>query len=408
MTVDTSVPFVPLKLVPEFFDHATLGIVRSLGRLGVETIAFHDARGAPAACSRYSRRRCIWDPAEGAVDPVDLLRRLGEWIGERAVLLATDDVSSSLLSERAAELTPWYRFPEQAPGLAQSLYDKRELGLICERIGIPTPRNVCPPDRDAVLEFAATAEFPVVVKAIDSWRLQAATGRRMAIAEDRHELVEQYDALAVDPDNLMLQEYIPGGADSVWMLDGYFNADSECLFAVTGRKLRQFPPYTGMTSLGECVPNAEVEALTRRLAKEIGYRGVIDLGYRYDARDGRYKLLDLNPRVGASFRLFVGDGEMDAVRAAYLDLTGQEVPPSRTQPGRRWVVENLDLVSARRYLRDGSLSPAAWLKSFRGVEEAAWLALDDPLPFFAMSWRFALMKARGSTRRGRHGLFATP
>src|SRR2546425_3495393 len=39
--------------------------------------------------------------------------------------------------------------------------------------------------------------------------------------------------------NLMLQEYIPGGEDSVWMFNGYFNEHSECLFGITGKKLRQ-------------------------------------------------------------------------------------------------------------------------------------------------------------------------
>ena len=62
-----------------------------------------------------------------------------------------------------------------------------------------------------------------------------------------------------DP-NLMLQEYIPGGDDSIWMFNGYFDANSDCLAGFTGRKLRQTPPYTGVTSLGVCLPNDVVRA----------------------------------------------------------------------------------------------------------------------------------------------------
>jgi hypothetical protein len=51
------------------------------------------------------------------------------------------------------------------------------------------------------------------------------------------------------------------------------------------------------------------------------------------------------------------------------------------------LVENLDLVSSLRYWRDGRLSPAEWLHSFRGVEEFSWFAPDDPLPTLAMAWR---------------------
>jgi predicted ATP-grasp superfamily ATP-dependent carboligase len=176
------------------------------------------------------------------------------------------------------------------------------------------------------------------------------------------------------------------------MLNGYFDGDSECHAPVTGRKLRQLPPYTGVTTLGVCVPNPDVEETNRRFMQAIGYRGVLDIGYRYDARDGRYKLLDVNPRIGATFRLFVGEDGMDVVRALYLDLTGQPVPPSRAREGRKWVVENLDVAASRRYARDGRLTLRQWLGSFRGVDEAAWLALDDPLPFVMMAAQFALAR----------------
>ena len=104
--------------------------------------------------------------------------------------------------------------------------------------------------------------------------------------------------------NTMLQEYIPGGPDTSGCSTAT-STRSDCLFGFTGRKLRQSPPYTGMTSLGVCLPNPDVAQTTTRFTKEIGYRGVLDIGYRYDARDGRYKLLDVNPRLGATFRLFV-------------------------------------------------------------------------------------------------------
>jgi ubiquinone/menaquinone biosynthesis C-methylase UbiE len=168
------------------------------------------------------------------------------------------------------------------------------------------------------------------------------------------------------------------------MWNGYFDEASDCRFGITGRKLRQTPPYTGMTSLGECADNPEVDAITRRFAKAIGYRGILDIGFRFDARDGSYKVLDVNPRLGATFRLFVGADGLDVVRALYLDLTGQPVPPSEPHPGRRWLVEDLDLLSSLRYHRDGVLAARAWLRSFRGLEEGAWFAVDDLLPALAV------------------------
>ena len=52
--------------------------------------------------------------------------------------------------------------------------------------------------------------------------------------------------------------------------------------------------------------------------KTIGYMGIMDFDYRLDLRDGRYKLLDFNPRIGAQFRLFESHDGMDVARAMSL------------------------------------------------------------------------------------------
>jgi len=55
--------------------------------------------------------------------------------------------------------------------------------------------------------------------------------------------------------------------------------------------------------------------MTIRFMQALNYRGALDLGYRYDSRDGRYKVNDISPRIGAMFRCFVGENGMDVARA---------------------------------------------------------------------------------------------
>jgi predicted ATP-grasp superfamily ATP-dependent carboligase len=155
-----------------------------------------------------------------------------------------------------------------------------------------------------------------------------------------------------------------------------------------------------VTSLGICLENEVVAQATTRLAKEVGYRGVIDIGYRYDERDGGYKLLDVNPRVGATFRLFVDrDTGVDVVRALYLDLTGQPVPPGRTPVGRKWLLDPWDVKSCLAYRSDGRLSLRGWAHAYRGVEELAWLAKDDPLPSLALAARVGAKRFHRAVQR---------
>jgi predicted ATP-grasp superfamily ATP-dependent carboligase len=123
------------------------------------------------------------------------------------------------------------------------------------------------------------------------------------------------------------------------------------------------------------------------------------LDFRLDQRDGRYKLIDFNPRPGASFRLCVDDRGLDAVRAAYLDLTAQPVRAGAPLAGRRWIVENWDLLGARRYLAAGRLSAREYARSLRGVQEGAWAARDDPAPFAVMLAEFVGLAARWTAHR---------
>ncbi len=226
------------------------------------------------------------------------------------------------------------------------------------------------------MQFVRTATFPVVMKPADSFLPKIAA---KAILHNAAELLEAYDAAAeAGLADVVLQDYIPGDARSVWMSNAYFGAGSECKAIFTGQKLRQVSE-TGIASLGICLPNEIVERQTREFMQALGYEGVLDVGYRYDPRDGQYKVLDVNPRIGGAFRLFVGTNGMDVVRACYMDLTGQSVPSSVPAYGRKWMLEE-DFTSALSDFRARKLTVKTWLHSLRGVKETHWFALDDPLP----------------------------
>jgi predicted ATP-grasp superfamily ATP-dependent carboligase len=160
--------------------------------------------------------------------------------------------------------------------------------------------------------------------------------------------------------------------------------------------------YGGTTSLGVCERNDRVERLTIDFMWALRYQGVLDVGYRYDARDGLYKLLDPNPRVGATFRLFVDEQGLDVVRVLYCDLTRQPVWPGRAHDGRKWLVENHDLDTSLAQLSAGTLTLRRWLASLGGVEEGAWFARDDLRPIFRVAGRWLAQAARGVKRRLRY------
>lgn len=299
----------------------------------------------------------------------------GRRLGGDAVLVPGSDEWSVFVGRHACSLAAAFRFPEQPLELVDGLASKRGLHDLARRHGLPTPRILVPADEDELAAAADELQFPVMLKPI----LSRPGLQGLELVSRREELLPRFRGMG-DTGNILCQEYIAGVDEDVWVFNGYFDATSRCLAAFTGRKLRQYPARMGLISLGMCEQNAEVIALTERFLAAVGYRGLVDIGYRWDRRDGRYKVLDINPRLGGAFRLFVDRNGMDVVRAMYLDLTGCPVPELAPKDGRKWMLEAAEILAYRHYRRDG-MGVLAWLRSLRGLEEGATFSLNDPVPF---------------------------
>lgn len=360
----------------------SLGIARTLGRLRIRTYLIAEKEPSPVASSRYWTKRYWWDFSTGANRLVEFLLRVRSEIGGRPILLTTSDQIAIFIEENASVLKDNFIFPASGAPVVRTLLNKWEMFLAAQEHGIPTPKTAYPQSRTEAIQFLDAVNVPIVLKPADPSLPATATKE---ILYTRDEVLQRYDRAARSGcANLILQEYIPGNADAVWMCNAYFGRGSECLAVFSGRKLRQ-TSSTGIASLAVCEPNHPVQDATRRFMQAAGYEGPVGIGYRYDARDGSYKILDVNARVSGVFRLFRATNGLDVVRICYLDLTGQNVPAAVPAVGRKWMLEE-DLISSFKALASGTLSLGQWVRSVRGVKETAWFAPDDPLPGFVWLW----------------------
>ena len=395
LSLDTRVPAVVFKTGRNLTHHGTVGIIRSLGRLGVPVYAAVEDSLTPAAVSRYLSGYSPWKGFEpGAESLVERLLAIGRRLRRPAILVPTDDLAAALVAEHAAALGPCFLFPRPPADLPRRLANKRSLHHLCARMGMPVPRIASPASWEELDDFIARASFPLMLKTVDS--LSMARGARSAVlVRTPAELLALYRAVAMpDRRNLLLQEYIPAACAEDWVVHGYANPQTGRLLTFTGRKLRSYPPFAGPTSLGVSVSNSVLESEARKLLRAIGYAGIFDLDYRLDQRDGRYKLLDFNPRIGANFRMFENHAAVDVVRALHLDLTGRPVPGAPPVEDRKFIVESQDWLAGLRYARHGELTFRAWLHSVRGRREYAWACADDPLPALVMGVRLFSRTAR--------------
>ncbi|MFI6471551.1 ATP-grasp domain-containing protein [Streptomyces sp. NPDC050516] len=385
---DRDVPGLIVKFGNYPLHHGGVGAIRSLGRLGVPMYAITEDRWTPAAQSRYLKRAFAW-PTTGAEEPaalVDGLLRIGRRIGRPAVLIPTDEEAAVLIAEHQKELAELFLFPSVTPELPRRLASKQGLHELCVEHGVPSPAAAFPDTYADVEDFARHARFPVVAKNREAFvrrRSPAVPGTTRI--EDRAHLLALARGWGERP-GVILQEYLPREQAEDWIVHAYFDENSTPLALFTGVKVRSWPPHAGMTANAYVVDNPELAALAEQFVKRIGFTGIVDLDLRFDRRDGRYKLLDFNPRMGAQFRLFENEAGVDVIRAQHLHLTGRRVPEGEQRAGHRYVVENIDLPALLAYRRSGYTTPHAPERP-TGTEYA-WVAGDDLRPFFTMMARF--------------------
>jgi predicted ATP-grasp superfamily ATP-dependent carboligase len=382
-SADRHVPALLLKIGRYPLYSGGVAVVRTLGRLGVSVYAITEDRLTPAAVPRYCAGTFVW-PVTAYEEPGHLagrLRAVGQRLGRRTVVVPVDDEAAVLVAEHAEEL---FIFPRIDPGLPRRLASKQRLYEFCRQHDVPAPASICPASAHELAEFAAAAAFPVVVKNAEPWvRRRAPAVPHTTVMRTARELLAAAPFGNGRPPGVIVQEYIPRDQAQDWIVHLYRATNSDCSHTFTGVKIRSWPLHNGATACAYTMANPELAQIAERFCQEIGFRGIADLDWRLDLRDGKYKLVDFNPRVGNQFRLFETEQGIDVVRALHLDLTGRAVPAGPVRSGRRIVVEHVDALARLAY-RGRTGYPAAPCQPRPAATELAWLAKDDLLPFLAM------------------------
>jgi D-aspartate ligase len=397
---DTRVSVVVLKVGSYPLHHAAVGVARSLGRVGIPVYGVFEGRFVPSAVSRYLRGRFVWSNEEVSTD--EFLAGMTEIacrLKTRSILIPTDDRSAILVAEHAEALAPMFTFPDQPSDLPRILASKAELYALCKRLGVACPEAAFATTLEDVERFLAAATFPVVVKTTDHWSVRGDVIKSTTLVDSSEAIRDVFSRAKSSGTTLMFQEYIPREHGEDWIFHGYCDAASDCIAGFTGVKLRSYPAHAGPTTYGVTAENPTLREQATQLFKTIGYRGIMDLDYRLDRRDGEYKLLDFNPRIGAQFRLFQDAAGTDVARALHLDLTGRRVPRSLPVVGRRFMVEHYDALATWGYRKSGDSTIRDWVASALRVDERAWFARDDVLPFVAMSFRLVLRAIERGVRK---------
>jgi predicted ATP-grasp superfamily ATP-dependent carboligase len=353
------------------------------------------------ACDRVVQADLLGDGV------VEALLRLGPELGGGAALFPCTDLTVLQLSRHRDRLAPWYRLALPAPDVVEMLMDKVRFLRHAQEHDLPIPGTVIIEDRGDAERAAKELEFPVVLKPpMKSPTWQAQTKLKAFQVASAAELLELYDRVASWSECLLAQEWVDGGADALYSCNAYFDRDARPLVTFVARKLRQWPPHTGTSSLGEECRNDDVLEQALRLFGPLGYHGLAYIESKRDARTGRHVIIEPNIGRPTGRSAIAEAGGVELVYTAYCDMVGLPLPSAREQRyvGAKWIDDRRDLQSALYFLRRGELTVGDWWRSWRGPKWHAVVSRSDPGPIThdlmqSAARAFRAMAARTATGR---------
>lgn len=360
-------------------DYQGLGIARSLGRLGVPVCVVDDEYSI-ARFSRHVEHSVRVKDLRDERATVRALLEVGRRLGLNGwVLFPTRDETVAALSRHRDLLAEFFRVPTPPWDVVRWAWDKRNTYRLANELGIPTPQTWYP--RDVADLNAIDAQPPLVIKPAIKEHFLYATKDKAWRADSREELVRLFAkaAAVVEPGEVMIQEFVPGDGRDQFAYCAFFSG-GRAVGKMVARRGRQHPPEFGRSStFVETADVPELETLSERFLQAIDYYGLVELEYKRDPDDGRYKLLDVNARTWGYHSLGPRSG-VDFPAMLFADQLGRAVESVRARPGVRWVRLTTDVPTAAVMLLKGGLDWRSYLRSLRGIDVEGTFTWDDPVP----------------------------
>jgi D-aspartate ligase len=358
--------------------HGSLALARSLGRRGIPVYYIAGERTLTTA-SRYVRA-FRW-PGKADEERIDYLLYLGERFHLQGwTLFAGSDPDALFLSRYAPRLCDKYTVAAPPWSTLRRALDKRLSNQVATALGVSIPWTAYPQNHDELA--ALNCPMPALLKPAVREGTNAFTQSKAWRATSRSQLLALYDRAAslVNPATIMVQEQIPGlGATQLFSYAAAWWRGAP-LASFVAHRGRQYPVDFGFSST--CVETAqapEVEAAAVKILCALKYHGLVDVEFKLDARDNKYKLLDINPRCWTWQALGCRAG-VELGYLLWLAAQDQPIPRVKAQQGTRWLYVSRDLIAAATEIRRGTTSIRSYLSSLAGAKSFAVFAADDPLP----------------------------
>ena len=372
-----------------------LGLIRALASRGVRVVLIDNETSA----GRFSRYVEKFFYCPSVLEEKEFLEFL-IWLGTKKglsgwVIFPTDDETVSLLSRHRKKLAEIFRVTTPEWDIVKYVYNKKLSYPLAKKIGLSIPETFYPEKIEDLSSFDLS--FPVIIKPAVMRNFFRKTGKKVFLARNYSELKIMYRKATeiIEPSEVLIQELIPDVAHHLYSFCPFFK-DKKVLGRVIAQRIRQHPMDFGHAStLVKTVNIPELEILGTRFLSAINYYGLCEVEFIQDPRDGKFKFLEVNPRIWGWHTIAVRAG-VNLPYLVYLDMMDKAVGKDSFKTGVKWIRLITDTPTALSEILKKRLGLYSYLKSLKGINEFAVFSFSDPLPFFGELMRLPyLWKKRG-------------
>ena len=363
-------------------DFQALGALRTLGRKDIPVILL-DSDPCISRYSRYKKKFFRAPYPSEKESYVNFLIHLAErekihgW-----VVFPNNDETVYILSKYKDILGEFYRIPTPRWEVIRNIHIKKNTYQLAEKNGIPIPKTYYPQNLEELLKL--DLQFPVVIKPSIRDNFYSKVKIKAFRINNREELIRTYQAVCsiIHPSEVLVQDFIPAGASQLYSFCPFFKK-GKTISGITARRARQHPMDFGHAStFAELVDIPELHKISEQFLSLIGFYGIAEVEFMKDPRDGKYKLIEVNPRVWGWHTLAIAAG-VDLPYLLYQDMIGEEIKVQVPSNHIKWVRLATDIPTAFTEILKGNMKLVDYVASMKGKKEFAVFCLDDPLPFFA-------------------------
>lgn len=223
---------------------------------------------------------------------------------DKLILLSCAEWYTDLIVNNKEKLKKYYILPFMNKELKDKLENKESFYKLCEEYCLDFPKTYIINNKNNIkIPF----DFPVALKPASSkdYSKVSFEGKEKSykiydINELKNTIHKIYNSGYNS--NLIIQDYIPGEDDTMWVMNCYSDKNGKVKMMCLGRCiLEEHTPY-GIGNYKAIISdgNEELYNKIKSFLEDIKYVGFSNFDLKYDYRDKKYKLFEINIRQGRS------------------------------------------------------------------------------------------------------------